>query len=500
MAIVTVEKEFYMHKKILAILIATLATVGAFAGGEGEDAAADSEQFVELDMMVWGIYPIDEDDRIMAMLEEQFNADINLQVLQLDTYPDQVNLRLAAGDFPDYFRSLDLTLYDQLLEDGMLTNISEYVTDLGLQNLQNHLGDSRFSIKSTDEGFYSLPVGMEPFGHALFIRKDWLDQLGLEMPTTLDEYRDVLAAFVENDPDGRGTTGITGGSFWMYLLRSAFTGIFEFGTYEGEWMADFMHPDYRDYLRYAKGLYDDGLLDQEYLTITGPQAIAKFTSGRAGVLPISGKRWDQLEDALADFSPTAELELFTPLPAGPAGAPSVENIGYYGWGMIPEQTPEADKVRVLELLDYMLTPEGIELTWHGIPGVHFDLNAGSYQYDVSQRDVEFKDMPMHMLVRTIDYQKLEEFQPPRVVDNYARSRRDGLLRPRQWFTTENLTNLWTGLSQVHADWEARFITGDADIDADWDQFMADLERAGYSEYQAEAAVFYEEKLGAVMNN
>src|SRR5690606_37822367 len=55
--------------------------------------------------------------------------------------------------------------------------------------------------------FFTLPLESEKYNHyAYLIRKDWLDQLGLDVPSTMDELRDTLTAFRDQDPSGTGNT------------------------------------------------------------------------------------------------------------------------------------------------------------------------------------------------------------------------------------------------------------------------------------------------------
>ena len=107
----------------------------------------------------------------------------------------------------------------------------------------------------------------------MYMRTDWLEKLGLEMPTTTEEFRDVLTAFVTQDPNGNGEAdeiGLTGATTWNTMLEYCLLGWSfqnikpDFWLYldeNGEVAFSASTDAYRDGLRYIKSLYDEGLID-----------------------------------------------------------------------------------------------------------------------------------------------------------------------------------------------------------------------------------------------
>ena len=136
-----------------------------------------------------------------------------------DSLSEQVNIRIAGNDLPDAFNAVGFSNYDltNYGEDGTFIDLTPYITEEYMPNLTKILEehpDIRAAITMDDGCIYGLPAG-EQMGTAgigkdedyniytipqySMINKAWLDKLGLEVPTTLDELHDVLKAFKDND-------------------------------------------------------------------------------------------------------------------------------------------------------------------------------------------------------------------------------------------------------------------------------------------------------------
>lgn len=202
----------------------------------------------------------------------------------------QRNLRLASGDFPDVFM-LDWTsimTFTDIMQYGVqeqiLAPIDQYIEpyseNMG-RILEEH-PDFADAITATDGHIYGFPRFSECY-HCLaypkfYIRQDWLDALNLEMPTTTDELKDVLTAFVTKDPNGNGQAdeiGLLGGTDFNLMLEYGIIGNsfvtvkpdFWLYTPDGENIEVSVTTDaYRDGLIYLNDLYANGLIDSTSFT------------------------------------------------------------------------------------------------------------------------------------------------------------------------------------------------------------------------------------------
>ena len=155
---------------------------------------------------------------------------------------------------------------------------------LGAQQLFKEQPVVRDLITSADGNIYGLPQ-VNICYHCSMVQKMWIDQtwldkLGLKMPQTTEEFRTVLQAFKDKDPNGNGKTGVaplTGAAkSWQMDLRGYLINPFiledtlstnqHLLLRDGKVMANFVAPEYKDALKYIKSLFDQGLIGSEALT------------------------------------------------------------------------------------------------------------------------------------------------------------------------------------------------------------------------------------------
>ena len=199
-----------MKKNFCMLLVALLLLAFAPASLAEETATVDMTEPVEIEIMAYFVMDVDPDtDPIMQYLEEKFNVDFTITLTNIDNYADTLNMRVASGDMPDWFRITDQSVYGVLQEDGLLLNVSELVDKYGFENIQAAFDAPNASILATDGVFYRVPDTIGKLCRCIYFRADWLEELGIETPTTYDEMVDALRQIVEADPDGNGTTGLT---------------------------------------------------------------------------------------------------------------------------------------------------------------------------------------------------------------------------------------------------------------------------------------------------
>ena len=146
---------------------------------------------------------------IFKRLEEATNVHINWKTIQSDQWGDKISLEMSnASTLPDFifnarFGDTDLLKY---AEQGALLNLEELI-DTYMPNLQKvfeQAPEYRSMCEDADGHIWALPwieqlgyekTAIQTVGNMPFINVAWLEFLGLEMPTTVDEFKDVLIAF-----------------------------------------------------------------------------------------------------------------------------------------------------------------------------------------------------------------------------------------------------------------------------------------------------------------
>lgn len=245
------------------------------------------------------------DNYYTRYVKENMNIDVKVkwQAASAD-YAQKLNLAIASNDLPDVlvvgeadFKKL---IKADLLED--LTPYYEtYASDLIKDNYDKTDGKA-IEAGSVDGKLYGLPsVQAEADGYNLmWIRQDWLDELNLEAPTTIEELEEVAKAFVDNNMGGENTVGILGPSInaRMYNDFMASTnntdsleGIFQaYKSFPGFWIEGedgkavygSTTQETKEALGELQKMYADGILDQE-LGVR-KDADEAWKSGKAGIL------------------------------------------------------------------------------------------------------------------------------------------------------------------------------------------------------------------------
>lgn len=148
-----------------------------------------------------------EDMKWLQEIEEECNVEIEWEQIYQD-WETVKSTRFASGDIPDLLFNAttdsDYTKYTGLFQD--MTELIEKDAP-NIQEMFTNVPDTKTLATSGDGKIYGIPKMQTVWpdtNTVLFINKTWLDNLGLAMPTTFTEYEAVLKAFKEQDPNGNG--------------------------------------------------------------------------------------------------------------------------------------------------------------------------------------------------------------------------------------------------------------------------------------------------------
>ena len=177
----------------------------------------------------------------------------------------------------------------------------------------------------------------------LWLRKDWLDNLILEEPSSLDEVADVLRAFVNDDPDGDGQANTVGlaalstvyGDYPnnTFAIDNIFTAL---DAYPNIWITDddgnavygSVQPEMKDALQLLADWYAEGLIDKEFTTRTNDDIVALISSGQCGAF--IGPWWAPFNPALTSSYADDDAEwINVSAPVGSDGAINAINTKSY---------------------------------------------------------------------------------------------------------------------------------------------------------------------------
>jgi len=250
-----------------------------------------------------GITP--EQNAYLKDLKEMLNIEVKYKwTVPSSQFSQKFSLALASGDLPDILE-LDGKNFEKLKKQGMLADLTEAYNDYASPTLKKYMeSDGGFAMKtySQDGKQLGIPAFEDPFlsTQLLWIRKDWLDNLKLEPPKTMDELEMVAKAFVQQDPDQNGKNDTYGLVlqknlfFWGFDARGFFNG---FGAYpsmgDGQtaWIQDgsgklipgLIQPEVKTALGKLQSWYKEGILDKEFALKDENKAVEDITAGKVGI-------------------------------------------------------------------------------------------------------------------------------------------------------------------------------------------------------------------------
>jgi putative aldouronate transport system substrate-binding protein len=422
-----------------------------------------------------------DDMRLIEEIEAGLAAqghDIDIQTIDLPSgtaaYGEALGVMLLSGDIPDviYFQGGD----QQMAEQGILEDLNPHIANA--PNIEAALWPH--NVERLANYPYLLYI-YPPRAPQPVIRQDWLEELGMEPPTTVEEYEALFQAIHDADLDGDGTAGNTLGLTGFgntSELDSVFNQAFGVtGTWmqnaDGAWVNSRVTEQERAKIEFYAGLAEKGLFDKEFVTNTFDVKEDKFYTGRAGVIfGSSPEVIDIYAGKMRQAHPGEDIELVVlPAPEGPGGqglaAVDVSKESR-GWAI---SSLSENKEAAVALLDFMASKEGQDLERMGFPDVHHTVGADG--------SVTFTDQISTWYARFFN---AANWTPP-----------TPLLSPTGQAALDNISNDFTAdnafvwpaeyaadvdaTEQVYRSWVARFITGEASLDQ-WQSFVDEYNAAG----------------------
>ena len=281
-----------------------------------------------------------EDNSYTRFLKDDLNIKVVYDwVASSSDYDEKMNLCIGSGTIPEMM-NVNATQYRALLKYDMIQPLDQYFEDYASDKLKGFVKSGGEELKkciSNDKGeMMAIPApNITASGiNEMWIRQDWLDNLGLEVPRTWDEMAAVAEAFVTQDPDGNGeadTIGILGpgNSDHMNAIGGNQFGLdplfSSFQSYPQYWLQDedgtvkygSIQPETRVALEKIQKLYTDKLIDPEMLVRSNCQEAV--LSGKVGIF--FGPWWCGYTVGDATLAGEADWRAyFTPL---------AEDGGYY---------------------------------------------------------------------------------------------------------------------------------------------------------------------------
>ena len=467
-------------------------------------------------------------------IEKRLGIKLDCQPFADDAWQTQLTLMMASDELPDLIINAADTMvnFAEYGADGYILPINEYMDYApNLAATMEESPEYASAITSPDGNIYALATyNGNKLGRISrsFINKVWLENVGMDVPTTVDELYDVLVAFRDEDANGNGdpddeipfstsfAVGAANGTYAEQTLLSAFGIVSNKATYvlqdvDGQVQLMDISENYKEYLRYMNKLYSEGLMDSESFIQTGEEFRAKAAEDRVGfygdAAPIVAASKDISYDS--DFAWVGGLtssmnEERTVVLDPPAGSNAVCAIS---------ATTEYP-VELVRLLDYFYSDEGtlagargfegVSWEWEEVPGVPDAEVATVITVDEYPSAEEFRYKkavinngfqivsPYYGTQYPVIIEADDETLAGPLLEEYGwaaliemGTREEGITMvdsfPNLVYTSDESqerATLYNDISLYLANAKAQFITGEMDIDADWETHVNTLNQMG----------------------
>lgn len=289
----------------------SVADAGEEAGGSGEVLTITIAK--QLDENT-GRYASGDDinnNPMTRLAEEKLGLKMETTLLGGDAGNYDTKLRLAltgSEDLPDVFPVYGTQMIADMIESGRAKDITDDIEQYMPERLKEVYDQYPATFYPLTKDGRTYGIACSPHlteGQVMIIRQDWLDNLGLQAPTNMDEFEAVIKAFTEDDPDGNGqkdTYGFTYSGSDLYntgwvadpvTLFSAYSG----KNYPGSWQEDesgnlmygSIHEGNKKALERIAQWHANGWLFQEAAATGAWDAMGQFTEGKAGIF--IGRPW-----------------------------------------------------------------------------------------------------------------------------------------------------------------------------------------------------------------
>ncbi|WP_435170391.1 extracellular solute-binding protein [Paenibacillus glycanilyticus] len=452
---------------------------------------------------------------------------INWEEIPGESASEKVNLMLSTNKLPDAFLgTLNTNMVMKYSAQNLFLPLEDYIQDMpNFSKMLEQRPEYKAQITAPDGHIYGLPYIEEMFGLVanqgiLHIYKPWLDKLGLPMPTTIDEYRDTLKKFVTMDPNGNGKADEIG---LALANKDAHSGIGSFGRNAndfGQWFglwgqadrSDSLSVDangkvfstattdaYKTGVEYLHQMYMDGLIDPEFLITDGPKMQAKLTNP------------DVIVGSLMTFSISdvvgadrAKDYVAVPYLKGPGGEMGTrENYSEMHNPVALVLTKDAkDPKTILKWADGLYDPSwSVQTNW-GPLGYQYKLNdKGVMVFDTLKDGLEtYSEMrgrntiggnsPVAVLKdyydKVVEYPQdaqrlLNDMKAIGFVDKHLN---DPYIPNTLFYdpaTSDRMAILAAQVYGVIDNNRRKWIT-DGGVDKDWDNYLKELDKAGWNEF------------------
>lgn len=417
------------------------------------------------------------------------------------------NLLIASGDLPDIVGGDSIrNNVNRYGPEGAFVPMNEliekYAPDIKAFFDKNPA--IRSSILASDGNIYYIPYLPDgKYGKGYFIRTDWLKKLNLKSPENVDELYKVLTAFRNDDPNGNGKKDEVPLFMrnWEELIRMVTlwdgrtTGsdtFHDFHVVEGELRHGYVGEGYRVGIRNLAKWYKEGLIDAEVFTRGSRSREFLLSNDLGGMTHDWFASTTGYNDSLAGKVEGFEFKGLAP-PAGISGQRVEEHrrtqVKDQGWAI---SFTNENTVETMKYFNFFFTEEGRRLANFGVEGKQYDMIDGK---PVFKKEILENSAPVVGQLWDVgaqvqrgfyqDYSYELQWSNKHALDAIALyDKGDYLLEPFLGVSLNEKEKAvydkrWVTIRDYMLEMQQAWVLGSRDIDADWDEYLSQIDRMGF---------------------
>lgn len=240
-----------------------------------------------------------------AKLKEILNIDVQFDwEVPSEQFEQKFSVSIASGDLPDVMQ-ISLSQFEKFKQQGVLADLTDSYNDYASDNLKEYMefDDGKTLDLFTHEGkILGIPGYEDPYmsSQFLWLRNDWLDEVGMDIPESLEDLEKVAQAFVEKDPNKNDKDDTYGVALnkelitWGYDARGLF---YTMGAYPKGWIKDDngdivpgeIQPETKEALTLMNDWYNTGIIDKEFAFKDMDKVVEDIVAGKVGI--VFGEWW-----------------------------------------------------------------------------------------------------------------------------------------------------------------------------------------------------------------
>ena len=448
----------------------------------------------------------------LQTIDEMANVQWKQTWLTMFTGTDTFNLVIASGDYPDVISNF-YKYYTNGIQDGIEQEIIIDMDEPIREYMPNYMNivnsDPEITRQaSTDDGkiwgvqLISNPV-QDSFNGPI-ARADLMEKYGIDKLTTLDDWENYLTQCVQNEADcARGALLLMNTGFMSNYTTTSFTisSAFDSGTVDTPWIVidgqviySPVTDGYKDYLKRMNDWYEKGLVYRDFASYQ--QTFGQASMMSTGEVTLADGFYNSIDDTESDATVEGLRVKAVPYPVQKEG--DTIHLRNYTYQVRPEYAMVISTAcqyveEVCKYFDYMWTEEGIRLVNYGPEGVTWNWGPdGKIEFtDVITNDPDGNSVKsMFTYYGTFNFCTYNDWTREAItlsddcmscLDLWASCGDKDYVMPNVTLNTEESETYGAIFSNVNthvSEMTLRFINGTDNIDAGWDEYVAQVEGMG----------------------